>query len=90
MQADELNDAHARAMILIRMLMTMIAQEELQALLDEFGRMHILMPITDPTGYKRIVGNMGGHEDAIRALARCRGELQRIIGVDALVEGEAQ
>ena len=80
MTPDELNDAHTKAMMLIRLLMTTITHEELSGLQAEFSRMHALMPITDPTAYKRIVGNMGGHEDAIRALARCRGELEQIIG----------
>lgn len=80
MTPEELNSAHERAMNLIRMLMTTITTEELRGLQGEFNRMHALMPIADPTGYRRIMDNMGGHEDAIRALARCRGELARIIG----------
>lgn len=80
MNPDELPDAHARAMMVVRMLLNAITADELAALQAEFGRMHALMPIVDPTGYKRIMGNMDGHEDAIRALARCRAEIVRVIG----------
>ena len=67
-------------MTVIRLMLNMITADELSALISELSRMHALMPIVDPTGYKRVMGNMDGHEGAIRALARCRAEIVRIVG----------
>lgn len=53
----------------------LIPVEDAVALVNEFNRMHSLMPLIDPTGYRDISGNIGGHEDAARYFLAFRANL---------------
>lgn len=76
----DLSDAFARARLVMRLLLTSISTTELSALQDELSRMHAVMPIVDPTGYRALLSTMPDHERAIAALRRCRAELVAITG----------
>lgn len=56
----------------------MIPVADAEAVLNEMGRMDALMPIVDPTGYRKIMRNVPGHEDEVRAFLTFRRELERI------------
>lgn len=53
-----------------------------QAVVAEFGRMHALMPIVDPTGYRRLRATMPDHERLANAFLTFRLALVNLVVTD--------
>jgi len=59
-------------------LAVVITVDDAVALVNEFKKMDTLMPILDPTAYKSVLPNIGGHEDAARAFLTFRLALEKL------------
>jgi len=57
----------------------LITPEQSQAIAREIDFMDALMPITDPTGYKKLLETAQGHRDLIAAFVHFRSQLERIV-----------
>lgn len=52
--------------------------EEIRAVIDEINRTETLMPIIDPTAYRKIMNNIPDHRRQAEAFLRLRTELGKI------------
>ncbi len=55
-----------------------VSHDDAVALVNEFNKMDTLMPILDPTGYRTIMGNMPGHQEAAEAFLEFRDRLEKL------------
>lgn len=60
----------------------LLSPADVATLCEELGRMHAVMPILDPTGYRDLLPTVDGHERMVSALARCHAELTRLVEVE--------
>ena len=70
-----------------RMVCT-VSVEDARALVAEFESIETLMPILDPTRYRRVAPNIPGHLRAAQAFLSYRKALQEFIQAASEVESE--
>lgn len=64
-------------MLALGRLVALLDVEAVGAVVDEFSRMHSVMPILDPTAYIKLRGTMPDHETFARALYTFRKTIEQ-------------
>jgi hypothetical protein len=72
-------ETQEQAMNVARMLLLMVDADDLDALLREYSRMDSVMPLFDPTGYKRVMGNIPKYRTVVQALATARKQIAAVL-----------
>lgn len=60
-------------------MLLLLPADKVGAVVAEFSRMHAVMPILDPTGYRNVLPNIGGHERMVEIMARAHRELRALV-----------
>jgi hypothetical protein len=79
----DIQNMQAHAMMLARVLLTAMSDDDLTLLLNEYDRMDTLMPMIDPTAYKRVGRNIPGYRRVVAALAAARREIAAVLAEEA-------
>lgn len=74
---EDLNEALMQIKMIARLAIGIDA-ETAQAVLNELGRMHALMPIADPTAYKGQMGRIDESDRLVRAFIAFRNEVEGV------------
>lgn len=75
----DLEGTHQQVLMVARILLG-LNPDALDALLNEYSRMDALMPIMDPTGYRKIMDNIPQHRTVTAAIAGARREIVKVLG----------
>lgn len=74
-----IEETQEQVMNMARLLLFTLDADALDALLSEYSRMDALMPIVDPTGYKRVMGNIPKYRTVVQAIATARTQIAAVL-----------
>jgi uncharacterized protein GlcG (DUF336 family) len=86
----ELQAVHMMATMIARQAVNLVSVKDARALVLELERMDAVMPMTDPTAWRKLQANIAVHKRAAEAFCRFRTELQKIIDEETAAAREAR